>query len=61
MLIALFVIQDVVEDEMIAVNKSEFKPRCEKTGLRGFRPAPTQTGLYIHRSCLEARNFGFRK
>ena len=21
------------------------KPRCEKTGLRGFRPGPTQTGL----------------
>ena len=22
-----------------------FGPRCEKTGLRGFRPGPTQTGL----------------
>ena len=22
------------------------KPRCEKPGLRGFRPGPTQTGLY---------------
>ena len=22
------------------------EPRCEKTGLRGFRPGPTQTGLY---------------
>ena len=21
------------------------EPRCEKTGLRGFRPVPTQTGL----------------
>ena len=21
------------------------EPRCEKTGLRGFRPGPTQTGL----------------
>ena len=28
------------------------EPRCKKTGLRGFRPGPTQTGL--HRSRLEA-------
>ena len=21
-----------------------YEPRCEKTGLRGFRPGPTQTG-----------------
>ena len=26
-----------------------FEPRCEKTGLRGFRPGPTQTGLYSYR------------
>ena len=38
-----------------------FEPRCEKTGLRGFRPGPTQTGLYCHRRWLEALNFGFRK
>ena len=24
------------------------EPRCEKTGLGGFRPGPTQTGLYNH-------------
>ena len=24
-----------------------------KTGLRGFRPGPTQTGLYSHRRWLE--------
>ena len=30
------------------------EPRSEKTGLRGFRPGPTQTGLYSHRSWLEA-------
>ena len=23
-----------------------FDPHCGKTGLRGFRPGPTQTGLY---------------
>ena len=29
---------------------SEMKEaRCEKTGLRGFRPGPTQTRLYNHR------------
>ena len=36
------------------------EPRCEKTGLRGFRPGPTQTGLYSYRRWLEAGNFGFR-
>ena len=30
-----------------------FEPR-EKTGLRGFRPGSTQTGLYSHRRPLEA-------
>ena len=27
---------------------------CEKTGLWGFRPGPTQTGLYNQRRWLEA-------
>ena len=31
-----------------------YEPRSEKTGLRGFRPGPTQTGLYSHRRWLEA-------
>ena len=31
-----------------------FEPRCEKTGLRGFRPGPTQTGPCSHRRRLEA-------
>ena len=36
--------------------------KYEKTGLRGFRPGPTQTGLFNpHRRWLEALNFGFRK
>ena len=30
------------------------EPRCEKTGLRGFRSGPTQTGLYSHRRWIEA-------
>ena len=31
-----------------------YEPRSEKTGLRGFRPGPTQTGLYSHRRWLES-------
>ena len=31
-----------------------YEPRCEKTGLRGIRPGPTQTGLYSHRRWLDA-------
>ena len=30
-----------------------FEPRCEKTGLWGFRPGSTQTGLYDHTRWLE--------
>ena len=37
------------------------EPHREKTGLLGFRPGPTQTGLYSHRRWLEAWNLGFRK
>ena len=37
------------------------EPRCGKTGLRGFRPGPTQTRLYGHERWLEAWNFGSRK
>ena len=29
--------------------------RCEKTGLRDFRPGPTQTGLYNYYYRLEFR------
>ena len=32
----------------------QIEPRREKTGLRGFRPGPTQTGLYSLRKELEA-------
>ena len=30
------------------------EPRCEKTGLLGFRPGPTLTWLYSYRKWLEA-------
>ena len=31
-----------------------YEPRSEKTGIRGFRAGPTQTGLYNHTRWLEA-------
>ena len=31
-----------------------YEPRCEKTGLQGFRPGLTQTGLYSRRTWPEA-------
>ena len=31
-----------------------YEPHCEKTGLRGFRPGPTQTRLYSRIRWLEA-------
>ena len=37
-----------------------YEPRCEKTGLRGFQPGMTQTGLDNYRRWLKAWNFGFR-
>ena len=33
--------------------QTQTEPRSEKTGLRGFQPGPTQTGLYSHRRWLE--------
>ena len=42
-------------------HRDNSEPRYEKTGIRGFRPGLTQTGLCSHRIWLEACNFGFRK
>ena len=39
---------------MAQIDLGLFEPRCEKTGLQGFRPGLTQTGLYSHRRWLEA-------
>ena len=38
----------------VFVTYNDVWPRSEKTGLRGFRPGPTKTGLYCHRRWLEA-------
>ena len=52
---------EFIESNIVSVNSTgriftevSFEPCCEKTGLRGFRPGPTQTGLYSHRKWLEA-------
>ena len=39
---------------LLDASVSIIEPRSEKTGLRGFRPGPTQIGLCSHRICLEA-------
>ena len=46
---------------LYGLESNHYEPRCEKTGLRGFRPGPTQIGLYSHRRWLEAGNFVLRK
>ena len=37
-----------------------YEPVHEKTNNLGFRPGLTQTGLYSHRTLLEAGNFVFK-
>ena len=39
----------------------KIEPCCEKIGLLGLRPGPTQTGLCSQRRLLEAGNFVVRK
>ena len=50
-LLQLFITSGIV---CVTVKGLSNEPRSEKTGLRGFRPGPTQTGLYSHRRWLEA-------
>ena len=56
----LFFVIDIAINDPVHEVETIFYPRCEKTGLRGFRPGPTQTGLYSYSRWLEARNFVFR-
>ena len=44
----------VVAEQLMRIWYLSNEPRREKTGLRGFRPGPTQTGLYNHTRWLEA-------
>ena len=53
---------DILHQTCIVISISlTNEPRCEKTGLWGFRPGPTQTRLYNHTRWLEACNFVSRK
>ena len=40
---------DSTADQLLCYHYT-YEPRCEKTGLWGFRSGPTQTGLYSHGS-----------
>ena len=46
-------VKAVLRDHLF-MELSSIEPRCEKTGLRGFRPGLTQTRLYNHRRWLKA-------
>ena len=50
----IFVVEMVCFSSKYFKYNTPFEPRSEKTGLRGFRPGPTQTGLYSHTRWLEA-------
>ena len=45
---------DIVISTKILCSTVLNEPRCEKTGLRGIRPCPTQTRLCSDRKWLEA-------
>ena len=44
----------MLQADLHAIVVCIYEPRREKTGLRGFRPGPTQTGLYKLRKELVA-------
>ena len=46
-------INDNIKQRFDHFEKNTIEPRSEKTGLRGFRPGPIQTGLCSHRRWLE--------
>ena len=52
--ICLFLFEGVFSSSGCLGKAALFEPRCQKTGLRGIWPGPTQTGLYSHRRWLEA-------
>ena len=51
-----FILETVMKCHIFLMNfcLKIYQPRCEKTGLRGFRPGPIQTRLYSDRRWLEA-------
>ena len=51
---SLFYTRDVAVYYLCVVLKMKIEPSHQKTNILGFRPGLTQTGLYSHRSRLEA-------
>ena len=47
----------VITNFKLLLAKLQYEPRHEKTCLQGFRPGPTQTGLYCH--CRLLRDLKF--
>ena len=47
------ILDTLTDDDYFNIIKVN-EPRCEKTGLWGFRPGATKIGLYCHRRWLEA-------
>ena len=53
-LFATQIVNTVLDITQISAGPQTFELRCEKTGLRGFRPGLTQTRLCSHTIWLEA-------
>ena len=51
----------LIEDPRWNGKQLIIEPVRDKTNNLGFRPGPTQTGLYSNRRWLKPGNFGFRK
>ena len=51
---------DILQCIYFCLLTSQYEPVREKTNNLGFRPGLTQTGLYSHRTLLEAGNFVFK-
>ena len=58
---AFSVLKLAYHNERYSWTVGSFESHRKKTCLRGFRPCPTQSGLYNHRKWLDAWNFGYRK
>ena len=43
-----YLFSSVIDNFQVSKTGINLEPRCEKTGLWGFRPGRTQTGLYSH-------------
>ena len=51
--------QSLVNIIVVFCSAGLIEPRHDKTCLRGYRPGPTQSGLYTHRRWRGSLKFGF--